>query len=337
MDSIQRDNFKTSICMVCGRERFHTDLADVSLAAYEYEEILKPSVYVPEQELVGNMVLTPTVASYESECAEGPCCCECRDHLNRRQVPPFALCNGLWVGAVPEELQRLGLLERLLVARVLTIAYEVHITARSEHRFSNALTVYPLDPSHCLDNVLPRTMPLDIEQLARFVIVIMTGVSGRDFRGRPVSLTVRRDIVRLALKWLKENNTLYKGILIDENRLTLLPENGVPDAIRSKIKICSESLFEYRQRFDINLPVGSETYHNVTREPKVIQSVKWPANGKSSRFKQVQKTQPISRQTMKPNTSFVGHTRLKRIGSCCSFRSSFLTAKGVFRVQASKE
>ncbi|KAF8240418.1 hypothetical protein L208DRAFT_1107901, partial [Tricholoma matsutake] len=45
-------------------------------------------------------------------------CDGCRQHLRKGNVPPHALANGLWLGAVPEELSSLGFVEKLLVAHV---------------------------------------------------------------------------------------------------------------------------------------------------------------------------------------------------------------------------
>lgn len=242
--SMLPDNFEVSVCMTCGREKMKLDLTETMLPSYEYEEVFKPSVYVPNSELVGSMVLHGPSALFENECATGPCCSDCRDYIHRRQVPPLALCNGLWVGQVPEELRQLGLLEQLLVARALTVSYHIHVTAysSSEYRFSNSVSVYPLDPSHCLDNILPRTMPLDLKHLARFLKVTVSGVKAREFKGKPAVWTVRRALVELALKWLQVNNSLYQGIRIDRERLSLLPENGIPEDIREKIKFYSKSL-----------------------------------------------------------------------------------------------
>lgn len=241
--SMQPDNFESLACMVCGKEKLKLDVTETMLPSYEYEDVLKPSVYVPNSELVGNMVLHGPSTLFENECATGPCCSDCREYIHRRQVPPLALCNGLWVGRVPDELRQLGLLEELLVARVLTVSYNIHVTAypSSDYRFSNAVSVYPLDPSHCLDKVLPRTMPLNLVHLSRFLKVTMSGVRGRDFKGKPAVLTVRRAVVDLALRWLQMNNVLYQGIRIDRERLALLPENDIPGEIRDQTKFYSKS------------------------------------------------------------------------------------------------
>lgn len=239
IESLQPEKFEVSVCMVCGRERLKSALHETYLSTYDHEELLKPSVSVPSTELVGNMLLVGSCTHYGDERATGPICSDCREYIHRRRVPPLALCNGLWVGVIPPELERLGLLEQLLIARALTVSYHIHVTAyaSSIYRFSNSITIYPLDPSHCLDNALPRSMPLDIGHLSRFLTLTMTGAKSRDFKGKPGVWTVRRGFVEQALEWLQENNTLYQGIKIDRSRLSLLPENGVPDQIREKIKI----------------------------------------------------------------------------------------------------
>ncbi|KAM6489506.1 hypothetical protein JOM56_015063 [Amanita muscaria] len=43
-------------------------------------------------------------------------CTSCFTQLNRNQRPRYGLCNGLWLGQVPTELQNLSIPEQLLIA-----------------------------------------------------------------------------------------------------------------------------------------------------------------------------------------------------------------------------
>ncbi|KAH9177172.1 hypothetical protein EDB89DRAFT_1934750 [Lactarius sanguifluus] len=44
-------------------------------------------------------------------------CSSCASHVHRKKTPPLSLANGMWIGAVPDELNILTLPERILVGR----------------------------------------------------------------------------------------------------------------------------------------------------------------------------------------------------------------------------
>ncbi len=45
-------------------------------------------------------------------------CDKCCASVRKGDVPQFALCNGLWLGDVPEELKDLSFAEQLIIFRV---------------------------------------------------------------------------------------------------------------------------------------------------------------------------------------------------------------------------
>ncbi len=55
-------------------------------------------------------------------------------------------------------------------------------------------------------------------------------------RELPGIFHVRREHVRKALLWLKENNLLYHDIIISDNNLSNLPSDGVPNEILSTVR-----------------------------------------------------------------------------------------------------
>ncbi|KAF8232680.1 hypothetical protein L208DRAFT_1271022, partial [Tricholoma matsutake] len=42
-------------------------------------------------------------------------CGQCRCHLHTAKIPPHALADGLWLGAVPEQLAGLRFVEKLII------------------------------------------------------------------------------------------------------------------------------------------------------------------------------------------------------------------------------
>ena len=47
---------------------------------------------------------------------------------------------------------------------------------------------------------------------------------------------MRRDVVYNALLWLKNNNSIYADIKIDQCRLSELPEDDIPDELLAVIR-----------------------------------------------------------------------------------------------------
>ena len=45
-------------------------------------------------------------------------CISCQDKVRHRKLPKFALARGLWLGEIPDELQRLSFPEKLLIGKV---------------------------------------------------------------------------------------------------------------------------------------------------------------------------------------------------------------------------
>ena len=80
---------------------------------------------------------------------------------------------------------------------------------------------------HCIN------LPQNVKDLAKFfprspkdLTVIIVKVKGRDNTFKDV--TVQKQRVHDALVWLINNNPQYSEVLVNEDALNILPENGVP-------------------------------------------------------------------------------------------------------------
>ena len=80
---------------------------------------------------------------------------------------------------------------------------------------------------HCIN--LPQNVKELAKALPRYpkdLAVIIVKVKGKDNTFKDV--TVRKQKVHNALLWLKNNNPHYSEVLINNQVLNSLPENGVP-------------------------------------------------------------------------------------------------------------
>ena len=121
--------------------------------------------------------------------------------------------------SVPNELQNLTQIEKMLIARALPIM-RVYIKPGGQRDYLG----------HCIN--LPQNVKDLAKSLPRYpkdLTVIIVKVKGRDNTFKDV--TVRKQRVHDALVWLINNNPQYSEVLGNEDALNILLENGVPSEL----------------------------------------------------------------------------------------------------------
>ena len=140
----------------------------------------------------------------------------CRD---KKSPKKFSSENSMIPSKVPHQLQNLTQTEEMLIARALPIM-RVYIKPGGQRGYSG----------HCIN--LPQNVTELATSLPRYpkdLAVIIVKVKGRDNTFKDV--TVRKQKVHNALVWLKNNNPHYSELIINEDALNILPENGVPSEL----------------------------------------------------------------------------------------------------------
>ena len=142
------------------------------------------------------------------------CCLRCK--RDKKHPKKFSRENNLIPTAVPCELQGLTQVEEMLIARALPIM-RAYIKPGGQRGYSG----------HCIN------LPQHVEELAtslprypKDLSVIIVKMKGKDNSYK--DLTVRRQNVADALHWLLNNNQHYRDVVVNQNSLNYLPENGVP-------------------------------------------------------------------------------------------------------------
>ena len=141
----------------------------------------------------------------------------CRD---KKSPKKFSSENSMIPSKVPHELQNLTQTEEMLIARALPIMRVYYIKPGGQRGYSG----------HCIN--LPQNVTELATSLPRYpkdLAVIIVKVKGRDNTFKDV--TVRKQKVHNALVWLKNNNPHYSELIINEDALNILPENGVPSEL----------------------------------------------------------------------------------------------------------
>ncbi|PKY46255.1 hypothetical protein RhiirA4_300765, partial [Rhizophagus irregularis] len=139
-----------------------------------------------------------------------------RCYNDKNEIKKFSGANNMDPGDVPEELKDLTKIEEMLIAQTFPII-SVYYLHGGQYGYSGNVINFPQDIGKFVSR-LPRH-PSTLDTLVVRRSSAERSTSFRDFR-------VCRDKVRKALCWLKENNRYYADIIIDDNVLRTLPDEG---------------------------------------------------------------------------------------------------------------
>ncbi len=142
-----------------------------------------------------------------------------RCYSDKNEVKKFSAANNMDPGDVPEKLKGLTEIEEMLIAQTFPIV-SVYYLRGGQYAYSGNVINFPQDIGEFVSRLPRHPSTLDTLVVRRHSAERST--SFRDF-------TVRCDKVRKAFCWLKENNRYYTDIIIDDNVLCTLPDDGSID------------------------------------------------------------------------------------------------------------
>ena len=151
--------------------------------------------------------------------AKDSLCQRCQHDKN--EIKMFSPENLMDPGDVPEELLNLTVIEQQLICKI-SPAINVHMLKHGGIGSSGHCVTFPQaidEPAQ----IFPR-LPAEIS-------LIRVRKQGKNDTTK--AFTVRRKKVENALLWLKNNNPVYSNIIISNDRLQLLPENGELQSIKT--------------------------------------------------------------------------------------------------------
>ena len=176
------------------------------------------------------------------------CCLSCYAPLFKRthpRKPDLAIANDMFIGEIPEELKDLTIVEEAMIARrrakccILHLKETIdeggysngsdsygHCHADTQRGIRGHFIIFPSYPER-ITLVLPRS----VDDIVRYMCVVFVG-SNRPtqewLKEKAKPLSVRRERIKRALIWLRDNNDLYKDIKINYEALNSLPDEFVP-------------------------------------------------------------------------------------------------------------
>ncbi|PSS37384.1 hypothetical protein PHLCEN_2v774, partial [Hermanssonia centrifuga] len=153
-------------------------------------------------------------------------CMKCHNAIKGNRLNRDALANGLWIGEVPQELQELNFVEKILVARYRHNVCVVRVDKGQRKMCANAV-VFP-QPVAKLCNVLPPPRA-DIDEC---LAVLFTGsCRPGEVEYSRTPLLVRHCKVMDALRWLQRNHVDYVDVEISEQNMSTYPEDEPPVSV----------------------------------------------------------------------------------------------------------
>lgn len=255
IDATGNDAVRTAVCAACAGRFFMREMETMFLVDLERTGQLTPHQFHFAHVLTRRMLLHSAPDCYytdNNDRSVAYLCKSCFSQLEKKKTPVQSLANGVWVGAVPLELQILTLPERLLIARHFPAAYIIKLYPKKKgaRAWSNAgfhsalqgnVSTYRLNTNDVAKLTGDGVLPPHASILAATIGVTFVGPKNLPEKTLPAFLRVNRARVRSALQWLKANNPVYRQVIISAERLAELPEDGVPCEISSLARHCEDT------------------------------------------------------------------------------------------------
>ena len=138
-------------------------------------------------------------------------CSRCNKSLKKHKLPPFASVNNMCVPPVPSELSCLNSMEKRLICKIQPFM-KLIVLSYGQRALRGQTVNFPVNTSEVCSS-LPKTLD------NAGIVFIAPPRTGSDSNETPVPqsyFSIRRPYVVRALHWLKNHNTLYRDIEIEE-------------------------------------------------------------------------------------------------------------------------
>lgn len=235
------------VCVVCARELMRADGEERAILKIQnINELLRPSNPHAAQELWNGMALVVDRIRGEGKSGYGWICSECFRRILKNKMPKLSLANDMWIGNIPHQLRVLTIPEQLLIARHHPCCFVFKLypkdhdhlphPAHLQRGMSGNCSLYSLNTPAIVDMLEGHLMPRPGAVLASVLAITFIGSKKLPKKWLKSTFCVRRRLVYEALVWLQENNSLYADIEISKERLSSLPEDGVPTEILSIVR-----------------------------------------------------------------------------------------------------
>ena len=234
------DTLSTFTCSSCGEATLRSSqqkmpINDVKLDLLKIPLTARLASVLPYQNgPLQNVLLDPAgVTTTEAGEILLLLCKLCHSSLQRNKLPSLSIANQNFLGPVPPELRDLTVIEEAMIARCRAKCWIVQLKEENlsivmpdvQRGMKGHIIIYPQRPSQ-----IARLLPPDMSDILTPICVLFVGSSppSQDWlREKAKPLSVRREKVRGALIWIKENNPLYSDVEINHELLNSLEESQI--------------------------------------------------------------------------------------------------------------
>ncbi|KAJ3885278.1 hypothetical protein GG344DRAFT_59480 [Lentinula edodes] len=216
-------NFEEAGCAVCGQLTLCTDLSALKnmknyLHVLEAQSVTRAFRSSPDE------LISEIEGPVLDKSAGDNICNNCRSSLRAGNVPKLALCRGLWLGVIPDELKGLTFYEKMLIARVRHTKCFVRVQKGSTNYSKLVSNVI------AFENPIPKiydTLPPPKEDIEEVLAVMFSGSTKptQDDYARAL-LLVRRNVVAKALQILILNHFDYNDVVFSSANLESYAEDA---------------------------------------------------------------------------------------------------------------
>lgn len=247
------DALRTRVCAVCSECRYVSEFAERPIPVNDpnlHLDLLRApyptGVQDPfdDNEFLRGVMLDRAGFVSDAEGGSLWTCRFCYKTLSKNIMPRCALANRMYVGEVPACLKDLTVVEEAMIARRRAKCWIIHLNdggagthttdagashgtrlPTTQRGMKGHIIVYP-SAAQNIGSVLPPSMEETVTPMC-VVFVGSSRPSNEWLRTKAKPLLVRREKVRAALIWLKNNNPLYADVTINNEVLDSLPEESV--------------------------------------------------------------------------------------------------------------
>ncbi|CAF1608295.1 unnamed protein product, partial [Adineta ricciae] len=165
-------------------------------------------------------------------------CQECWSYLKKEKIPKFSPANKVWIGEVPQELQNLTIPEQRLISlyRYNSCIVKLQSSFHSMETAQSALRGNCISFPQNVVNIA-ESLPLTLDQLCESLKIIFIGTQLPEKIRVKSILTVRKKKILNALQWLRQNNPLYRNIMINSSSIDHLPDDDVPECLWKTMEV----------------------------------------------------------------------------------------------------
>lgn len=167
---------------------------------------------------------------------------DCWLSLKKEKIPKFSIANKVWMGDVPQELQELTITEQRLIAiyRHNSCIVKLHSSFNSVATAQSAIKGNCISFPQDIVNIA-ATLPLDLNDLCDSLKIVFVGCRVPERNQLKRVLTVRKKKIFNALQWLRQHNSLYRNVIINEPVIEKLPDDDIPECLWTTMQVSTDT------------------------------------------------------------------------------------------------